>query len=72
MTLLTKQRVNEIVSSESAGHQDGNVLAIRSMDGDVAANMGKDLSVAHSLKSQLTPIGMGGDYVTEGSAKQLL
>jgi hypothetical protein len=59
--VLTKQRVDKVISSKSTGHQDGHVLAVGSMNGNVAADMGKDLSVAHSLKRQLTPVGVSSD-----------
>lgn len=58
----TQKRVDEIVASESPGDEDGHVLTVRRMNGNVASDVGKDFSMSHGLKSKLAPVRVGGDY----------
>jgi hypothetical protein len=54
--------VNEIVASKGPGNEDGHVLTVRRVHGDVASDVGKDFSMSHGLESELAPVGVGGNY----------
>lgn len=57
----TQKRVNEIVPSEGPGNEDGHVLTVRRVHGDVASDVGKDFSMSHGLESKLAPVRVGGN-----------